>query len=152
MMPTAGWIIPPSLRNNGPHCLLVHMRKLVGEFSSRVPLSLGWELSRFSHLKQGNGVLPCMVYASSHNGVTKKRYLKIWMDVFGFCCQQVVLFHQWCMVWSKQIYIENWMQAKACGNVELESVFSNMFKDIVWTISQRFQLSIWASEALLLQM
>ena len=50
-MPTVEWIIPPSLRNNGPHCLLVQVRKLVGDFSSRVPFSLGWVLSDFSHLK-----------------------------------------------------------------------------------------------------
>ena len=68
-MPTAGWIIPPSLRYNGPHCLLVHMKKLVGEFSSTVALSLCWELPNFSHLKQGNCVRPCMAYVLSHNGV-----------------------------------------------------------------------------------
>ena len=83
-MPTVCWIIPPSLRNNGLHCVFVQVRKFVGCFSSRVPFSLHGELSSFSHLKQGNGVRPCMAYASSHNGVAKKRFLKIWMDVFGF--------------------------------------------------------------------
>ena len=57
-MPTPEWIIHPSLRNNGSHCLLVQVRKLVGEFNSRLPLSLCWELSGFIHLKQGNGVRP----------------------------------------------------------------------------------------------
>ena len=108
-MPTAWWIISPSLRNNGIHCVFVQVRKSFGYFSSGVPFSLHGELSFFSHLKQGNGVRPCKVYASSHNGVTKKRFMNIWMDVFGFHCLQVGLFQQWCMVWSKQIYIENWM-------------------------------------------
>ena len=73
----AGRIIPPSLRNNGLHCGFIQVRKLVGYFNSRVPFSLRGELPRFSHLKQGNGVCPCMAYASSHNGVTKERSLNI---------------------------------------------------------------------------
>ena len=95
------WIIPPSIRNNGLHCVFVQVRKLVGYFSNRVPSSLHGELSSFSHLKQGNGVRPYKVYVSSHNGVTKKSSLNIWMDIFGLCCLQVVLFQQLCMVWSK---------------------------------------------------
>ena len=74
----AGWIIPPSLRNNGLHCVFIQVRKLVGYFSSRVPFSLRGELSSFRHLKQGNGFPLCMAYASSHNGVAKKRFMKIW--------------------------------------------------------------------------
>ena len=35
-IPIAGWIIPPSLRNNSPHCLLIQTRKLVGKSNSRV--------------------------------------------------------------------------------------------------------------------
>ena len=101
------WIIPPSLRNNGLHCVFVQVRQLVGDFISRVPFSLHGELFNISHLKQGNGVLPCKAYASSHNGVIKKSFLNIWMDVFGFCYLQVVLLQQWCIIWSK--YIENWM-------------------------------------------
>ena len=72
-----GWIIPPSLRNNGLHCVFIQVRKLFGYFSSRVPFSLHGELSRFTYLKQGNGFFPCVPYASFHNGVTKKRFLKI---------------------------------------------------------------------------
>ena len=151
-LPTTGWIIPPSLRNNGIHCVFVQVRKLVVYFSSRVPFSLCRELYSFSHLKQGNGVHPCMACASSHNGITKKRFLNIWMDVFGFCYLQVVLFQQWCMVWLKHNYIENWMQAIACRNVELKSILSYIFKDNIWTVSQRFHLSLWTSETLLLQM
>ena len=100
-IPTVGCIIPPSLRNNGLHCVFVQVRKLIGDFISRVPFSLCEDLSSFSNLKQGNGVHPCMVYASSCNDVAKKRFLNIWMDVFGFCYLQVVMFQQWCMVWSK---------------------------------------------------
>ena len=106
-MPIAEWIIPLSLTKNGTHCLLIQVRKLVGDLSNRVPMSLCGELSIFSHMKQGNGVNPCMAYALFHNGVTKKRLLNIWMDVFGFCYLQVVLLQQWCIIWSK--YIENWM-------------------------------------------
>ena len=76
-LPIVGWIIPPSLRNNGLHCIFVQVRKLVGYFSSIVPFSLRRELPNFMHLKQGNGVHPCKVYALSHNGVKKKRFLKI---------------------------------------------------------------------------
>ena len=72
-----GWITPPSLRNNVLHCVFVQVRKLVGYFSSRVPFSLCGELSIFSHLKQGNRVRPCVAYALSNNGVTKKRLLNI---------------------------------------------------------------------------
>ena len=90
-MPTIGWIIPPPLRNNGLHCVFVQVKKLVGYFSSRVSFSLREEFSSFIHLKQGNGFRPCMTYVSSHNGVTKKRLLNIWMDVFIFCCLQVIL-------------------------------------------------------------
>ena len=90
-MPTAEWIIPPSLRNNGLHCVLVQVMKFVGYFSRKVPFSLCRELSSFSHLKQRNGVHPCMAYVLSHDGVSKKRFLNIWMDVFGFCCLQVDL-------------------------------------------------------------
>ena len=39
-MSTVDWIIPPSLKNNGIHCVFVQVRKLVGYFSSRVPFSL----------------------------------------------------------------------------------------------------------------
>ena len=78
------WIIPPSLRNNGLHCVFVQVRKLVGYFSSRVPFSLCRELSGFSHLKQGNGVHPCKAYVSSHNDVTNKRFLNIWVDSLSF--------------------------------------------------------------------
>ena len=76
-LPTTGWIIPPSLRNNGLHCVFIQVRKLVGYFNSRVPFTLHREFSSFSHLKQGNGFRPCMVYASSHDGVAKKRLLII---------------------------------------------------------------------------
>ena len=68
----AHWLIPPSLRNNGLHCVFVQVRKLVIYFSSRVPFSLHGDFSSFRHLKQGNGVRPCIVYVSSHNGVVKK--------------------------------------------------------------------------------
>ena len=57
-IPTSRWIIPPSLRNNGRHCVFVQVGKLVCYFSSRVPFSLHGELSSFSHLKQGNRVCP----------------------------------------------------------------------------------------------
>ena len=73
----AGWIIHPSLRNNGLHFVFVQVRKLVGDFIIRVPFSLCGELSSFSHLKQGNGVCPCKTYASSHNGVTKNMFINI---------------------------------------------------------------------------
>ena len=148
----SGWIIPPSLRKNGLHCVFVQVRKLVGYFISRVPFSLHGNMSSFSHLKQGNGFRPYMTYASSHDGVINKRFLNIWMDVFGFFVIQFILFQQWHMVWSKQVYIKNRMQAKPCRNVELKSVFSNLFKDTVLTISQSFHLSVWTSEALLLYM
>ena len=104
-----GWINHPSLKNNGLHCVFVQVRKLVNDFSSRVQFSLHRELSSLSHLKQGNRVCPCKAYMSSHNGVTKKRFLHIWMNVFGFCCLQVIMFQQGCRVQSKYIYIENWM-------------------------------------------
>ena len=151
-MSVVGWIIPPSLRNNGLHCVFVQVRKLVGYFNSRVPFSLHGELSRFIHLKKGNGVHPCMAYVLSHNGVTKKKFLNIWMDVFSFYCLQFILCQQCCMVWLKQIYIEKWMYAKACRNVKMKIIFSNLFKDNVWTVSQRFHLSVWTSEVLLLLM
>ena len=84
---TTGWIIPPSLRNNGLYCVFIQVRKLVDYFSTRVPFSFCEELSSFIHLKQGNGVHPFMEYVSSHNGVTKKRFLKnmdgcIWVLFF----------------------------------------------------------------------
>ena len=46
-------------------------------------------MSSAMHLKQGNVVHPCMAYASSHNDVTKKTFMNLWKDLFGFYCMQV---------------------------------------------------------------
>ena len=71
-MPTAGWIVPPSLRNNGINCVFIQVKKLVVYFNSRAPFSLCGDFSMFSHMKQGNKVYSCKAYTSSHNGVAKE--------------------------------------------------------------------------------
>ena len=35
-----------------------------------------------------------MVYVSPYNGVTKKRFMNIGMDVFGFCYMKFVMFQK----------------------------------------------------------
>ena len=95
------WIIPPSLRNNGIHCVFIQVRIIVGYFNSRVPFSLCGEMSSFIHLKKGDGFHPCMGYVSSLNGVAKNQFQNIWMDVFDLCYLQVTMFQEWCMLWSK---------------------------------------------------
>ena len=51
---------------------------------------------------------------------------------------------------SKAVHIEHWVQTKEWWNTELEGIVSNNLGDHVWPISERANLAVGSSEALLL--
>ena len=52
----------------------------------------------------------------------------------------------------KAVYIEYWVQTKELWNIELEGIVPYNLGDGVWPISERANLAVGSSEALLLKM